>query len=183
MSAPSIVCPVCHTQQPNAWDCVVCGGSLHDKPKHWQVPVAPLEGLETTALPDTGNLALDRLEGLEITSHTEAPPPALGGRLEGLEPTGFETTAFEGPGETLEALEPTSHGVEALPSPLLPVTCRYCGTPWREGSIFCRGCGVRVTTLQKAPEGAEPATVTCSHCGTLGQVPGRPCIGCGHGVR
>lgn len=196
MSAPQIVCPVCHTRQPNAWDCVVCGGSLHDKPRHWQVPVEALEGLETTALATEDPVGVERLEGLEITSLGGGGAPPEGGvPLEGLETThfdggdlSFETdlaidVVMDDDVLPLPGLEPTSFEAETLPTPLLPTVCRYCGTPWREGSIFCGGCGVRVTSLVRSSgEDSDPATTTCRACGTLGQVPGRLCIGCGQKV-
>lgn len=181
MSAPQIVCPVCHTRQPNAWDCAVCGGSLHDKPRHWQVPVQPLEGLETTALSDPGQPAVELLEGLEITSFAGEGPIETAGPLEGLETTGWGEFG-DGPVEALPDLEATSFVVDALPTPLLPTVCRYCGTPWREGSIFCGGCGVRVATRGSDGDHAGSATVTCKACGVLGQVPGRMCLGCGQQV-
>src|SRR5690606_34338145 len=63
-----IVCGVCGTRQENAWDCAVCGAALHDRPRHWQVPVEPLEGLEPTRIGDGGNVAAARLPDLMTTA-------------------------------------------------------------------------------------------------------------------
>lgn len=184
MSAPQIVCPVCHTPQANAWDCVVCGGSLHDKPRHWAVPVEALSDFESTPFADPGSLPVEPLAGLEQTAFVgwEAASP--------LPIEGLETTAYEISGEisldVVPGLETTAFEPDGLPTPMLPVICRYCGTSWREGSVFCGGCGVRVGSSQRA--GAERASgertesLACKACGAPGQASGSRCARCGHQV-
>lgn len=147
MSVPEIVCQFCHVRQPNAWDCASCGRPLHERPT--------LQGLETPALPelelhafDAGNVAVAAVEGFEVTALVDdsAPPPDLPpATLEGL-----EVTLLDDPGAVPEdlsiELEPTQVADAEALEERGPVTCRYCGTPWREGmSVFCVRCGMRIS--------------------------------------
>ncbi len=182
MSAPQIVCPVCHTQQDNAWDCVVCGASLHDRPKHWAVPVQQVEGLETTRLDEAGNVALDRMPGLELTSVDDGIEPLPDG-LEGLEPTHFETQDVPVQTEPVPAFEATALDEKVAAPVPAAIACRYCGTSWQQGmSVFCGRCGMRVGAAPGAAAkrltAADGDLATCRGCGLPEQRVGSLCGSC-----
>jgi hypothetical protein len=179
---PSIVCPVCFTSQPNAWFCAVCGKALHDLPRHLPVETPTLPNLELTAAGPVVNAAVVPLEGLEPTHHEPAPEPR--GRIAEVVPTAADLP--EVPGEPLPGFEPTAVVAPSAPTPLGPVACRYCGTPWVPGtSRVCDRCGGRIAVpeayLRAGEEGkpAEAPRVVCPSCGAGEQVPGRRCAGCG----
>lgn len=149
MTTQQIVCPFCHTRQPNAWDCATCARPLHERPSQSGLTVPSLPELESTAL-DGGeaNVAVASLQELESTSLGEEGGPAAGtDALAGLEPTHVEPVGAVPP-----LAEP---GLVIEPTPAAPIgaptqrsgqsACRYCGTPKREGaSRFCVRCGMRV---------------------------------------
>lgn len=177
-AAPQIVCPVCFTQQDNAWDCAACGSPLHERPKHWAVPVDPVEGLELTALGDGGNAAAEPMPDLEPTAADDGVEP-LPEVLEDLEVTRYEDAPEPLP-EALPAFEPTALDTREAAAPAGPIACRYCGTPWREGSsVFCAGCGMRVSAraATRAPVG-DADLRTCRGCGMPEQVLGTLCKSC-----
>ena len=171
-----IVCPVCFTQQPNAWDCAVCGAALHDKPKHWAVPVEQVEGLEITRFDDPGNLALEPMPGLERTGLDDGWEP-LPEEVEGLEPTHFEASGPVVP-EPIPTLEPTALAAPEGHAAPQGTSCRYCGTPWDpRGSVFCSRCGLRVHTRPRQEAKMETG-VTCPGCGMPDQESGSFCRSC-----
>lgn len=174
---PQIVCQVCFTQQDNAWDCVVCGSALHDKPRHWAVPVEQVEGLELTALPDAGNVMMERLPGLETNSADDGVEP-LPEVLEGLELTSYETPAVAT--AQLPDFEPTALDAPAAPVRPGATACRYCGTPWYPGgNIFCARCGMRVGSAPRAAREEErEGRAACQSCGLPDQPVGGACRGC-----
>lgn len=178
-----IVCGVCGTRQENAWDCAVCGAALHDRPRHWQVPVEPLEGLEPTRIGDGGNVAAARLPDLMTTAIVDGVEP-LPERLEGLEPTSL-SAPVELPPDPLAELEPTAFAPAPLPAPRMGTICRYCGTAWEPGgSIFCARCGMRVgEPPARASAGGEAGRATCPGCGLPDQKVGALCSNCHERVR
>jgi hypothetical protein len=183
MSVPMITCPLCGTQQPNAWDCSACGHPLHERPVQ-AVQVALLPDLEATRQDSSGNVALEEVPGLEATAvdAVDAPDAPL---LE------LETTAVSRRAEVLVAaevvpgLEATALEPAAEPTATGGVVCRYCSTPWQAAyGIFCPRCGMRVPAVQSVPKaqagdaGARP----CPGCGTPGQTVGAHCTTCGQKV-
>lgn len=174
-----ITCPLCGTEQPNAWDCSACGHPLHERPA-LHVDVAALAELEPTRRADAGNVGVELLPGLETTSvgPVEAPDAPL---LE------IEATCLpdvHAAGETLPGLETTALEPPAEPTPQAQVSCRTCGTPWQPAwGIFCPRCGKRVPAVRAAP---RPEVVqearACPSCGTPRQRIGDPCTGCGQKV-
>lgn len=184
MSTPLITCPVCFTQQPNAWDCAVCGVGLHDKPRHWAVPLEPVEGLEITSLETAGNVAVEAMPDLETTALDDGVEP-LPESVDELETTAFEPVQALPPSYVPEfeptALDAREPGAEALAA----VACRYCGTPWPPGSsIFCGRCGMRVGSRAPASSAAVEVggEAACRACGSPGQPLGGLCGDCGQPV-
>lgn len=182
-SAPQIVCQVCGTRQDNAWDCAFCGSALHDKPRHWEVPVAPLPDLEPTAVGDGGNVAVPTMPDLEPTAVGAAPEP-LPDWVPELEPTAFGEVG-QVPVEPLPDVEPTAVAEPATPAAAMgSTTCRYCGTPWAPGgSIFCGRCGMRVGLATQTVAAADEDSATCTSCGRQDQPIGGLCAGCHTRVR
>lgn len=152
MSVQLIVCQFCHSRQPNAWDCAVCGRPLHERPTS--------KGLETPALPDLeptlqergGEVGAVRVDGLETTSvvgeegiggvaSNVAIPP-----LEGWEPTLVDDVPLAVPASDPElVLEFTELADPEPPTARGALVCRYCATPGRsDGSRFCPRCGMRI---------------------------------------
>ncbi|AKU90496.1 hypothetical protein [Vulgatibacter incomptus] len=142
MTVQLIVCHFCHTRQPNAWDCAVCARPLHERPTLQGLVTETLPELELHAIGGGENVAATPVEGLEQTAlveHFGAP------QLEGLDGSLLEPTLLEAapalPVEMLPDLEPSL--TADPPAPKGPVVCRYCGTPWREGSSrFCARCAM-----------------------------------------
>jgi hypothetical protein len=54
--------------------------------------------------------------------------------------------------------------------------CRKCGTPLRDGAVFCTICGEKVTG-DTAPEIDNPSS--CSNCGRKIRQGAKFCTGCG----
>ncbi len=176
-AAPQIVCQVCFTQQDNAWDCVVCGSPLHDKPKHWAVPVQQVEGLELTRFEDGGNVSFERIPDLVLTSADDGIDP-LPDELEGLELTRYGEV--EVAAEIVPEFEATALVSSAPAAVAAALACRYCGTPWQEGtSVFCARCGMRVSSrvAPRAPA-LQTGQVSCRGCGMPDQVVGSLCRSC-----
>jgi hypothetical protein len=184
MSQPTIVCQVCETQQPNAWDCAACGAALHEKPRHWTIAVPPIEGLEGTRLTDAGNVVIERLPGWEPTEqNADAAIPDL--PLAGLEHTSFEPAAEVAASAPMPGFE--SHRLEpgGPSAPLSALACGACGTPWRPGaSAFCERCGLRLS-IPRARAGAPSAgtSVACPACGVGNLAIGADCPRCGLRIR
>lgn len=188
---PPIVCPVCETQQPNAWFCAVCGKALHPLPKHLagELPTPSLEDLEVTVLdPARTNVAVQVMEGLEPTLQPAAPPPPPE-TLSDLAPTRLADLPAVG-GEPVPDVETTALVAAAEATPLAAVTCRICGTPWTPGtSRICGGCGVRLSIPEAylaVKPGAVPARrverTVCPGCSAREQVVGQRCNACGRTV-
>lgn len=178
-AAPQIVCPVCFTQQDNAWDCAVCGSALHDRPKHWAVPVEQVQELEPTLFGDAGNVSLEPMPDLELTSADDGVEP-LPDMLDGLELTRYDDVPEPLP-DAVPAFEPTAIDAPAPAAVPGPVACRYCGTPWQAGmSVFCARCGMRVASRPApAPVRADASAVrTCRGCGMPDQALGSLCKSC-----
>lgn len=186
---PLIVCPVCETQQPNAWFCAVCGKALHPLPKHFvgEVPTPALDELEVTVLdPARTNVAVFELEGLDPTLLPAAPVPTPS--LPELEPTRAPDLPAVGE-EPVPDFESTRLTGDA-PTPFAAITCRVCGTPWTPGaSRICDGCGVRLSIpdafLGTKPDAGPRVPVEktiCPSCSARDQVVGDRCRLCGRPV-
>jgi hypothetical protein len=154
-------CALCENVQPDGDGCMVCG---HPFPARQRVEVAvePLEDMEATLLPSTGDGG-------------EAPA------FEGLENTGVDPVKIVA--EAIEGLETTT--VEGIPGdvpstePVVGI-CRYCRTPALPGEAFCAHCGMRLPVIAGPIAGAEATALEvrlCRDCGT--PVPGETCPACG----
>jgi len=148
MTVQLIVCQVCHTRQPNAWDCAVCGRPLHERSTAAGLVTETLPELELTSLGDGGDAHVPPVDGLELTALVDegTEVPAAAGTVEGLEPTLIDDPGEPPPLRDPELeIEPTPLAPIEAPTGRGPVVCRYCSTPWREGSSrFCPRCGMRV---------------------------------------
>ena len=174
-----ITCPVCEHPQDAGAECDVCGRALAPFGGVDQ-PVAPLDGLEPTALGSdlaAGDVAL--LPELEPTLQAAAGPvPEM--RLVELEPT--LAPPAEATGELVPDLEPTAAPPSGDPRtelPLFPV-CRYCRTPAGPGERLCGRCGMRLQIEPGPGPGAPvPGPRLCS-CGTPITRPSCPACGARH---
>jgi len=171
-----ITCPVCEHQQPSGSECQVCGRVL-EAGRGTDAPVAPLEGLESTAHAGVA-VGAGTIPDLETTHHppvAAAPVPAV----PDLEPTRAEDVAAPELAP-LEGLEATLAAPDEAPSPPpLTVTCRYCRTEARDGERLCARCGMRLPVLEagRPQEPVTPAAHRCPSCGT--PTTGPRCLACG----
>ncbi len=145
MTVPQIICPFCHSRQPNAWDCAVCGRALHERPTSQGLQVAPLPELELHRQADVGDVPDAPVDGLELTALADGSGGDAAA-LEGLEPTllddGGNVALPQDPSLEIEHTQLDDGPMKLAPG---PVICRYCGTPWRDGSsIFCARCAMRI---------------------------------------
>jgi hypothetical protein len=175
-----IVCPLCENAQPAGDACDVCGRPF-PAGLAVPVPVAPVEGLETTRF-EAVALEAAPIAELEPTLHEAAL--ALPEEVEGLEPT-LAAPIPELPGEGVPELERTSEGVpgdERTPFPVA-ITCRYCRNPAGPGERICAHCGMRLPVAVAAPAGGagEPPAVRLCGCGA--PVRGAVCPACGARAR
>jgi hypothetical protein len=160
-----ITCPVCEHPQHAGAECEVCGRALAAFGGVDQ-PVAPLDGLEPTALASdlaAGDVA--PLPELEPTLQAATGPvPAV--LLAELEPT--LAPPVEATGELVPDLEPTAappSGDERTELPLFLV-CRYCRTPAGPGERLCGRCGMRLQIEPGTGPGGPVAAPRFCSCGT-----------------
>jgi hypothetical protein len=143
--------------------------------------VAPIEGLEFTALDGAGDAAGapggEPMADLEVTRFAEAEAPLLAEVVEDLEQTRVE------PVEVADDPTPDVERVLAgLPDDgpsLLPLvlTCRYCRTEAGPGERLCGRCGMRLELpAAAASPGALVGPRLCS-CGTPVTRPRCPACG------
>jgi hypothetical protein len=160
-----ISCPVCEHQQPGGAECEVCGRGLVAL-GGVDAPVAPLDGLEPTALDGGGWVgevaALAELEPtLQASAGAVTPVP-----IPELEPT--MAAPVEAQGELVPDLEPTAAPASGDAPTEVPLflTCRYCRTPAGPGDRICGRCGMQLQVQPgPAPEAALAGRRFCS-CGT-----------------
>jgi hypothetical protein len=160
-----ITCPVCEHLQVAGAECEVCGRSLAAL-GGVDAPVAPLDGLEPTAL-DAGEWAGDVATLAELEPTLQATVGAVSlDLIPELEPT--LSARVEASGELVPDLEPTAappSGDAPSELPLFP-DCRYCRTPAGPGERICGNCGMRLEIAPgQAPEAVAVGPRFCS-CGT-----------------
>jgi hypothetical protein len=163
-----IVCPVCEHQQEAGSECETCGRRLEEG-RGTDAPVAPIEGLEFTAL--DGAAAAEAATGepmieLEVTRFEPAEEPLLAEIVEDLEQTRVE------PVEVTDDPTPDVERVLAgLPDDgptRLPVvfTCRYCRTAAGPGERVCGRCGMKLELPAVATSAAGTGGPRLCSCGT-----------------
>jgi len=161
-----IVCPVCENQQEAGSECAVCGRHLVEG-RGTDAPVAPLEGLEQTALDAAGAAVIpEPMPDLEVTSFGPTEAPLLEEVVPDLEQTC--TAPVEVAPDVTPDVERVMAGLpEDGPTPLsLVVTCRYCRTEAGPGERICGRCGMRLQLpVGPAPDAAGAVVRLCS-CGT-----------------
>jgi hypothetical protein len=175
-----IVCPVCEHAQPSGTECEACGKRLLTGPAG--IPaVAPLEGLEATALAPV-DADGEPVPGLDPTRHEPVEVEAL--PAVELEPT--HAAPVDVSGEMIPDVERTAQagipddGPTQLP---MDVVCRYCRTPAEPGERVCGRCGMRLPVYELVlealvdddgePVGPQP----CPSCGVPAS--GSRCPTCG----
>lgn len=159
-----IVCPVCEHAQEAGSECQLCGRRLEEG-RGTDAPVAPLPGLELTALEAAPAAPGEAVPGLEITRFEAVEAPLLSEVVPGLEATRAE------PVEVVVEATPDVERVQAgLPDDgptLLPIvlTCRYCRAEAGPGERICGRCGMRLQLPVAAPAAPAGGPRLCS-CGT-----------------
>jgi hypothetical protein len=150
-------CALCENVQPDGDGCDVCGRPFPARQRN-EVAVEPLEDMEATLLPSTGNggeaLAFEDLESTGVD-----PVMIVADAMEGLETTSVEGTPGGGP---------STESIIAI--------CRYCRTPGFPGEAFCAHCGMRLPAVA-GPQATALEVRLCRDCGT--PVQGEACPACG----
>jgi len=183
------VCPVCEHRQDFGFECEVCGKDLGDLGGLGPPPVAQqtVEGLEVTVPERIGEVAVERVGELEVTSfqaaqgpvQTEAVPELDLGRAVNIGPVAVERVP-----DLAQDRAPDDGVRTALPSGA--VTCRYCRNVQAAG-LFCDTCGMRLPKVVAPPPTTQAAgpkvtysrgDVRCKACGAPA-MPGQRCSECG----
>lgn len=176
-----IVCPLCEHQQVTGSECEQCGRRLEEG-RGTDAPVAPMDGLEQTALDTAGVAAAtaDLLADLEVTRFEPAEAPLLSEVVPDLEQTRAEPVEIAA--DPTPDVERVQAGLpEDGPTPLsMVVTCRYCRTEAGPGERLCGRCGMRLEGLAAAPAAAAASLRLCS-CGTPVTRPRCPACGARNG--
>ncbi|MBL8937374.1 MAG: hypothetical protein JNM69_22630 [Archangium sp.] len=184
-----VVCPVCEHQQAFGIECEICGKDLGDLGELGPPPAADtkLEGLEVTVPERIGEIAVERVGELEVTSFAVQGPVALEavpdldlGRANDVGAIPVERMA------DLAEDRAADDGVRTA-APTGAVTCRYCRNVQAAG-LICNTCGMRLPKVAAPPPEAVAATaakptysrgdVRCKACGAPA-MPGERCSECG----
>lgn len=172
-----IVCPVCEHPQVTGSECEQCGRRLEEG-RATDAPVAPMDGLERTALDTAGAAATtaDLMVDLELTRFEPAEAPLLAEIVPDLEQTRAEPV--EVTSDPTPDLERVQAGLpEDGPTPLsMVVTCRYCRTEAGPGERLCGRCGMKLE-LDAAPAATAAAGPRLCSCGTPVTRPRCPACG------
>jgi hypothetical protein len=181
-----VVCLVCEHQQAFGLECEVCGKDLGDLGGLGPPPVAPtpIEGLEVTVPERIGEVAVERVGELEVTSldtrglavMPEAVPDLDTGNAAAVGAVSVERIA------DLSSDRAADDGVRTQ-APTGAVTCRYCRNVQASG-LICNTCGMRLPKGPTAPVQAVPVgvgenrSIRCRACGAPA-TPGLRCSDCG----
>ena len=183
-----VVCPVCEHQQAFGLECEVCGKDLGDLGGLGPPPVAPvaIEGLEITVPERIGDVAVERVGELELTSFGAAAVPVAPDVVPDLD-TGKAAAVALAAVERMADLSldrAPDDGVRTQ-APTGAVTCRYCRNVQASG-LICNTCGMRLpksATVNPEPAGVaaprvEARSIRCRACGAPA-TPGQRCSECG----
>jgi hypothetical protein len=176
-AAMTIVCPVCEHQQAAGSECEQCGRHLVEG-RGTDAPVAPLDGLEPTAL-DASAAAWVGAEAPLLDLETTRFEPA-GAAVEALIPDLVPTRAD--PVQVLVEETPDLERIAAAipdgesPGLAASAVCRYCHTPVQPGDVYCGHCAMR---LPRASPAAGPAPLAEPICGCGAPVTRAICPACG----
>lgn len=180
-----MICPVCEHRQDLGFECEVCGKDLGGLGELGPPPAAAqvVEGLEATVGERVGEIAIERVGELEVTSFASAQIAV--DAMPDLERTENAPVAATH-GETVADLtidRVADDGVRTA-APVGPVTCRYCRHVQAVG-LICDRCGMKLPKVVLPPAGAvgpRPAqnleSVRCRACGAPAK-PGHRCSDCG----
>jgi len=183
-----VICPVCEHSQEFGVECEVCGkdlgglGDLGAPPSAAQV----VEGLEATIGERVGEVAVERVGELEVTSFTTGEVAVL--EMGELERTGSEPVAAVAsePMADLSNDRAPDDGVRTQ-APVGEVSCRYCRHVQTVG-LICDHCGMKLPTFAPAVVAAPAGkpkqsleSVRCKSCGAPAK-PGQRCTECGREV-
>jgi hypothetical protein len=183
-----VVCPVCEHQQAFGLECEVCGKDLGDLGLLGPPPVVPvaIEGLEVTVPERVGEVPVERVGELEVTSFQTGAMPVAAEAVPDLE-TGKAATIGAVPVERLADLSvdrAPDDGVRTQ-APTGAVTCRYCRNVQASG-LLCNTCGMRLPKAAATPAAPvvtgrpapEARSIRCRACGAPA-TPGQRCSECG----
>jgi hypothetical protein len=172
-----IVCPVCEHRQETGSECEQCGRRLEEG-RGTDAPVAPMDGLEPTALDTSGaaTATAELLTDLEVTRFEPAEAPLLSEIVPNLEQT--RADPVEVVADPTPDVERVQAGLpEDGPTPLsMVVTCRYCRTEAGPGERLCGRCGMRLEA-RAAPAASAAAGPRLCSCGTPVTRPRCPACG------
>lgn len=182
-----IACPVCEHQQAFGVECEVCGKDLGDLGGLGPPPVSAqkLEGLELTVPERVGEVAVDRVGELEVTSFAGGRAPVQTEVVPDLDP-GRAGPVGAVPVERIADLSLDRAPDDGLrtAAPVGAVTCRYCRNVQATG-LLCNTCGMRLpkAATPAAPDAAPQGTyargdVRCKACGAPA-TPAQRCTECG----
>jgi hypothetical protein len=175
-----VVCPVCEHAQAGGLECDVCGKDLGDLGELGPPPVASIqmEDLETTVPPRVGDVPVERVAALELTSFRDTPVPAVDpmpdfetGRAPPVDAVAASTMAELADERARDEQPQTAPSSEA-------VTCRYCRNVQSTG-VLCDVCGMKLPRVG-VPFIAAPVgqAVRCRACGAPA-TSGQRCSECG----
>ena len=183
-----MICPVCEHQQEFGVECEVCGKDLGGLDDLGAPPAAPqvVEGLEATIGERVGEIALDAVADLEVTTFSagEVAVESMTD-MERTENAPVGTLLAERVADMTDDRAPDDGARTAAPTGA--VTCRYCRNVQAEG-VICEKCGMRLPKVSApvvAATGVKPEqsteTVRCRSCGAPAK-PGQRCTDCGREV-
>ncbi len=180
-----MICPLCEHQQDFGVECDVCGKDLGGLDALGPPPVAlqVVEGLEATIGERVGEVALDAVTDLEVTTFSVGEV-AVGSM------TDMERTENAPVGAMVAERVPDMTDDRAADdgartaAPTGAVTCRYCRNEQAEG-LLCEKCGMRLPKVAMPVIAASPSrrarapeSVRCRACGAPAKT-GQRCTECG----
>jgi hypothetical protein len=183
-----VICPLCEHQQPFGFECDQCGKDLSGLAGLEGLGPPPpnvvaVEGLDATVGPRVGDVPIERVAELEVTSFgavqvaLDVTPEMDTGRAAAVGEVAIERVADlsldRAPDDGVRTAAPT--GVQR---------CRYCGNTEARGSV-CDKCGFRLPRVAALEVGVivagEAVKTRCRMCGAPATA-GEKCGDCGRDV-
>ena len=183
-----MICPVCEHSQDFGVECEVCGkdlgglGDLGAPPSSDEV----VEGLEATIGERVGEVAVERVGELEVTSLSTGDVAVI--EMDEMERTGSAPVGAVQAEPMIDLAEDRApdDGVRTE-APVGEVSCRYCRHVQAEG-LICDNCGMKlpkvapaIVTVDTGKPKPSFESVRCRSCGAPAK-PGQRCTDCGREV-